>query len=798
LALLIAALLVPEAGRLRAEATATMAPAAPGKSSVVVAMPLGGVPEVVAEAPVIDKSAYPKLEPQLAALYESAVLNSARPLETFAGQDHIDLVAGTARVIIEMDVDPQAHQTGPATLERVVLEDGRTATIEHAPPTAVRADLAAAIAATGAQYELGVGDLVQVLAPFRSLKALSEIPGVRVVRLPFPAQEQEVSAQTVAGDVAPDVGTYTSEGVSLTGIGAWHAAPFYQDGTGIKLAVFDFGFTNWAARQASGDLPSGGNLVNKDFSAAFSFPGNTAGYDHGTACAEIAYDMAPGSTLYLYAWGTDAEFASAVDDYRSVETGKRVATISIGWVNAGPYDGTGSTSGPATKVNQAQSSGIFWANAAGNYQQQHYSWTSAEYSTTNYVLFGTNQYQEYGPTESTYWAFQYSSSGTVVSAYLEWPDWNSTRDGNVNHVDYDLRLWRSSNRSGYTTWTNVASSLADQCSLSAVTPTEALEYTLPSTPCASPYYCLFRLTVERYDTGCTNNFGHWMELFSFNGAYADGTGAVPTFYSYNTCNSLTIPADADGAVAVGATFWGEDSNPTYNYGLETFSSLGPRNAAGGTNPGTTVNKPNVVAPDLVSTVTYGASNGVPYRTSGYAGFPGTSAATPHVAGIAASLWERCSTCTLAQLRDLVEEWSLYKGTGGTCGGSLGGEAGPQSLIQNNAFGWGRINVGGPTAIKLRRFEAWPEGTSIHVQWETSQEVDNLGFNLYRSGTRNGPKRQLNRELIPTQVPPGSPFGAVYDWIDAKVKPGHTYFYWLEDVDLHGNTTMHGPVKVRMP
>jgi len=104
----------------------------------------------------------------------------------------------------------------------------------------------------------------------------------------------------------------------------------------------------------------------------------------------------------------------------------------------------------------------------------------------------------------------------------------------------------------------------------------------------------------------------------------------------------------------------------------------------------------------------------------------------------------------------------------------------------------------PTSVKLKRFEAWPEGATTYVQWETSQEIDNLGFNLYRSGTRNGPKRQLNRELIPTQVPPGSPFGAIYDWIDAKVRPGHTYFYWLEDVDLYGNATMHGPVKVKMP
>ena len=105
----------------------------------------------------------------------------------------------------------------------------------------------------------------------------------------------------------------------------------------------------------------------------------------------------------------------------------------------------------------------------------------------------------------------------------------------------------------------------------------------------------------------------------------------------------------------------------------------------------------------------------------------------------------------------------------------------------------------PTSVRLKRFQAWPEGATIHVQWETSQEINNLGFNLYRSNTRTGPKVKLNRELIPTNVPPGSPVGAVYDWIDQyKIRSGRAYSYWLEDVDLYGHTTLHGPVRVRMP
>ena len=101
----------------------------------------------------------------------------------------------------------------------------------------------------------------------------------------------------------------------------------------------------------------------------------------------------------------------------------------------------------------------------------------------------------------------------------------------------------------------------------------------------------------------------------------------------------------------------------------------------------------------------------------------------------------------------------------------------------------------PTAVDLARFEAWPEGMAIHVEWETVTEIDNLGFNLYRSDVPDGPYVKLNSELIPSQAP-GSPIGAVYVWLDTTVQIGRTYYYQLEDVDIYGNTTLHGPVQVK--
>jgi hypothetical protein len=85
------------------------------------------------------------------------------------------------------------------------------------------------------------------------------------------------------------------------------------------------------------------------------------------------------------------------------------------------------------------------------------------------------------------------------------------------------------------------------------------------------------------------------------------------------------------------------------------------------------------------------------------------------------------------------------------------------------------------------------GLTVIIQWETVSEADNLGFNLYREQAR-GPRTQLNDGLIHNQMP-GSPLGAVYTFVDETAIPGNTYYYSLEDVDVHGMTTLHRPVIV---
>lgn len=101
----------------------------------------------------------------------------------------------------------------------------------------------------------------------------------------------------------------------------------------------------------------------------------------------------------------------------------------------------------------------------------------------------------------------------------------------------------------------------------------------------------------------------------------------------------------------------------------------------------------------------------------------------------------------------------------------------------------------PTAVELRSFSAERAKWAINLKWVTVSETDNLGFNIYRAASPYGTKHKVNKELIPTLTYPGSLVGSEYSYVDKTVVPGKVYYYWLQDVDIYGHKTMHGPIKV---
>lgn len=101
----------------------------------------------------------------------------------------------------------------------------------------------------------------------------------------------------------------------------------------------------------------------------------------------------------------------------------------------------------------------------------------------------------------------------------------------------------------------------------------------------------------------------------------------------------------------------------------------------------------------------------------------------------------------------------------------------------------------PLAITLADFNAIQQGEQVVVSWETATELNNRGFNLYRGVSPDAWDRQLNSTLIPSQAQ-GSAGGFLYTWDDqTDFAAGQTYWYWLQDMDVNGHTTLHGPISV---
>jgi hypothetical protein len=114
------------------------------------------------------------------------------------------------------------------------------------------------------------------------------------------------------------------------------------------------------------------------------------------------------------------------------------------------------------------------------------------------------------------------------------------------------------------------------------------------------------------------------------------------------------------------------------------------------------------------------------------------------------------------------------------------------LKSNNIYVWPvRGGSFGPTIINLSSFTATPKAGKVIIEWATASEIDNAGFNLYRSESKDGNYVKINASLISAEGSPTT--GATYQFVDKDVKNRTAYYYKLEDIDLNGTSTMHGPV-----
>lgn len=472
--------------------------------------------------------------------------------------------------------------------------------------TAAGDSISSELNALGAILEMQseAGDLVQARIPIRKLPELARLPYVKSVTLPDYGY--------------PSVGSKLTEGDALLDFDDLRAT-LGVDGSGVVVGVISDGIFGLSNAIASGDLPATtlnrdgtgkltsttGGVIAHSFRADQNLEGGLGGQTtgaEGTAMLEIVHDIAPAAQLRFANFTTSLEFMAAVD-FLAANSDVVVDDIAFFAV---PYDQTSDVStNTATELNKASNPIRGYFNAVGNQAMRHYQ--------ENYVSSGIDgapftgsagNLHRFAATSNTTDCLALGprnanlvglGPGQTAAIFLTWNDSFSAPT-----TDYDLYV--NDNSSG----APVVGSFDDNPGVTRK-PVETVVFTNNS------------LSTKFYDI-LIQNFGNASAPVTFDMFVMGGTTACSngTHFNYNTLGS-SVPAQSDaggGVVSVGAI---NASDPGADE-IASYSSRGPANNG--------VIKPDVVAIDGIAVTGSGGFS---------APFFGTSAAAPHVAGLAALL-----------------------------------------------------------------------------------------------------------------------------------------------------------------
>jgi subtilisin family serine protease len=501
------------------------------------------------------KEGHSKMEFVVYELMKTYLIQGIEEARDFARQRLIDMEGDFVRVVLEIQADRVSEEEIDMKASLVKKQ----------------------VESCGGKVETSYRQLVQSVVPLGALLDMADFPLVRYVRLPM-----------------KPIPLVVSEGVNKTGANQWHNIEPYRTQQEAKVCILDLGFKGYQ-NLLGNELPS--TVTTRSFRANGSL---TANEKHGTACAEIVYDMAPNARLWLVNFATDVEHRNAVTWI--INQGVDVISYSIGWFNAGAGNGTGPV---CEDVKRAHDNGIIWAGAAGNEAENHWEGTFNDPDGDKWNNFS-------GVDEVlSFWVPSY----TLVGAYLNWNDWGSWNDAEYSgsNQDYDLYLYIRLGNNLY----QVAKSQNRQTGWQW--PVESIGYWYSN---VSAYW---GIAIRKYSASKNVKFE----------AFISGNSS-PVQYNI-PAGSLLVPGDSSHSLTIGATDWSNDS-------YHSYSSRGP------THDGRV--KPDLAAPSGVSCFTYGER-----------AFYGTSAATPHVAGAFALLYGK-APYTLEQIRTILEARAVDLGPSG--------------------------------------------------------------------------------------------------------------------------------------
>ncbi len=378
----------------------------------------------------------------------------------------------------------------------------------------------------------------------------------------------------------PRTGSKLTQGDEILGGPTMRAAGF--TGSGVKVGIISDGADHLSDSVATNDLPA-------SVSFYCSTPPCTTGWgDEGTAMMEIVHDIAPNADLAIGATATSDDFKFNLDKLQN-DFGAHVIVDDLGFP-AQPYFEDGDV---AQAVANAVTAGVIYASAAGN--------DSSDLGSSHYDAAYTDNggFHDFGAANGGSSDLTMNiliASGGSIEIDLQWND----RFGHAAD-DYDLYLYNQA--------TNVILASSTDLQNGTQDPYESLVYDNPVDPMGNP-------SVVKVVVAKASGSNKRIKMFFY--------GDILVEEYHTVARSIYGHPAIPGVIAVGAIEAGTGT-------IEDYSSQGPVKIYFDTlgNPVTeTRQKPDVASSDCVNVT--GAGNF-------YTNFCGTSAAAPHVAGIAALL-----------------------------------------------------------------------------------------------------------------------------------------------------------------
>ncbi|MEZ5047977.1 MAG: hypothetical protein R2831_13415 [Chitinophagaceae bacterium] len=86
--------------------------------------------------------------------------------------------------------------------------------------------------------------------------------------------------------------------------------------------------------------------------------------------------------------------------------------------------------------------------------------------------------------------------------------------------------------------------------------------------------------------------------------------------------------------------------------------------------------------------------------------------------------------------------------------------------------------------------------SNSIKWATASEVDNFGFDVYRSDNEDGPFERINESVIAGAGTSDTPNR--YEYVDTAIAPETVYWYYVESISVSGKRKQFTPTLKSKP